>query len=137
MSEAFNDRFEISDRLLGSGMYSKVYLATDLAAEKQVACKVVDLGFVNKEARKGRPRERLRLLEEVDLLSKLNHVCGTDSISSLQALTKTAKHSQPSQGVPLRVFLVPLSRPGTWRRSHVLRCGQWGNSNQHTCACCR
>lgn len=70
----------ITSRILGSGMYSKVYLADDLVEKRQLACKIVNL----KDAMctSGRTieeiavqqRERRRLIREVKLLAKMDHV---------------------------------------------------------------
>jgi hypothetical protein len=76
----FQDRYEISDRLLGSGMFSKVYLASDVTTKRQLACKIVDLratvpasGHTAREITTSR-EDRERLIREVDLLTRLNHV---------------------------------------------------------------
>ncbi|TVY62725.1 Meiosis-specific serine/threonine-protein kinase mek1 [Lachnellula suecica] len=39
----FQDKFSVSDRILGKGTYGAVYLATEAATLNQVACKIVNL----------------------------------------------------------------------------------------------
>ncbi|KFY25824.1 hypothetical protein V493_04424 [Pseudogymnoascus sp. VKM F-4281 (FW-2241)] len=79
---SFAKRYSITDRLLGSGIYGKVYLATEIATRRQLACKVVDLRVVapaseSRSARISRERttrlERARLMREVDIFSMVNH----------------------------------------------------------------
>ncbi|KAI6716316.1 hypothetical protein PZA11_002612 [Diplocarpon coronariae] len=40
--EFFQDQYSISNRMLGSGQYGKVFLAKEVVSSKQVACKIVD-----------------------------------------------------------------------------------------------
>lgn len=61
-------------------MYSKVYLAGDVVRKRQLACKIVDLrdtlhtsGRTVREITSLR-QDRERLVREVELLSRLNHV---------------------------------------------------------------
>jgi serine/threonine protein kinase len=80
--------------LLGRGIYGTVYLATEVGTTKQLACKIVDL---RREAPKLPDREqchddkqskvqafakkatgavavRKKLMREIEILSKINHV---------------------------------------------------------------
>ena len=74
----FQRRFTVSDRCLGSGMYSKVYLAYDAKKGDQVACKVVDLRQSSsdnpEESTLTHKADQKRLIQEVKLLAKLDHV---------------------------------------------------------------
>jgi len=80
----FEDRYTITDRLLGTGQYGKVYLAKELATSRQVACKIVDLNKAGDDIpdlaetwvqhiRRGK-EEAIRLHREIKLLAELNHV---------------------------------------------------------------
>ncbi|OBT78783.1 CAMK protein kinase [Pseudogymnoascus sp. 05NY08] len=78
----FAKRYSISDRLLGSGICGKVYLAKEIATKRQLACKVVNLGAVAvvseddqaNAARKQTMRiEGQRLIREIEILTRVNH----------------------------------------------------------------
>ncbi|KFY33520.1 hypothetical protein V494_07556 [Pseudogymnoascus sp. VKM F-4513 (FW-928)] len=80
---SFARRYSITDRLLGSGIYGKVYLATEVATKRQLACKVVNLrpvvptssedGQANASQGQTMRRERQRLMREVEILTMVNH----------------------------------------------------------------
>ncbi|KFZ14433.1 hypothetical protein V501_03251 [Pseudogymnoascus sp. VKM F-4519 (FW-2642)] len=76
---SFAKRYSISDRLLGSGICGKVYLATEVATRRQLACKVVSLRAAtvvleDGQAREGTMRlESQRLKREVEILMRVNH----------------------------------------------------------------
>ena len=84
MSQNFSDRYSISDRLLGTGQYGKVYLAKEIATSRQVACKIVDLNKTGEESldfsetwaercRRAK-EEKDRLFGEIKVLALLSHV---------------------------------------------------------------
>ena len=67
--------FEVYDRCLGSGQFSKVYLACYAESRAQVAVKVVDLTPANlKMSAASQRSERDRLIQEIKILAMLNHV---------------------------------------------------------------
>lgn len=83
------DRYTVSSRLLGSGVYGTVYLARDEVTQKQLACKVVNLrGDALKLSNPSTPQDdgvyaeksrklgdaRKKLIREIEILSKLSHV---------------------------------------------------------------
>ena len=87
----FSNRYSVSDRILGAGRYGNVYLATELATMKQIACKIVDLDLAMrnlsdsyrdsslavlrwKSGLESAKEERKRVLREIRILSKLSHV---------------------------------------------------------------
>lgn len=89
--EYFRDRYNVSDRILGSGKFGSVYLAFEQSTKKQVACKVVDLESAISSVSKNRPdpsapglrwksdlvsakKQRKKVLLEIEILSKLTHV---------------------------------------------------------------
>lgn len=67
--QLFEERYKITDRTIGDGANSLVYLAYDITSGQQVACKVHDL---NRYRRSTRQQQRLR--QEATLLSFLDHV---------------------------------------------------------------
>ncbi|TVY16057.1 Meiosis-specific serine/threonine-protein kinase mek1 [Lachnellula arida] len=89
----FQDRFSVSDRILGEGSYGAVYLAQDLsqdlASKKQVACKIINLKASTEKQMEQRHNlkagelwhNQLRrategrniTLREIRILSKLSH----------------------------------------------------------------
>lgn len=80
--EHFDDRYDITERLLGTGQYGKVYLARERATLRQLACKIVDLNSTGEEIPseswtercRRAAGEKTRLLREIKMLAKLSHV---------------------------------------------------------------
>ncbi|CZT13325.1 related to myosin light chain kinase 2 [Rhynchosporium graminicola] len=76
--ECFQDLYTIKkDRVLGTGQYGTVYLATDVATSKQIACKIVDFSKVADHPYDtsivASAEERVKLQREILILSRLNH----------------------------------------------------------------
>ncbi|KAG0648580.1 Serine threonine-kinase Chk2 [Hyphodiscus hymeniophilus] len=88
--EHFVDRYVVSDRILGSGQFGNVYLAKKLPTNKQIACKIIELDNAMQSVAESRPgrsgtgalrrsgvgsakQHRKRVLQEIDILSKLSH----------------------------------------------------------------
>jgi serine/threonine protein kinase len=93
MRQYYRDRYAVSDRVLGSGQYGKVYLAHEVSTWRQLACKIVELneaarqlaGLHNTSTRDDslthdplrwieERRERQKAMREIEILSKLSHV---------------------------------------------------------------
>ncbi|ELR02468.1 Meiosis-specific serine/threonine-protein kinase mek1 [Pseudogymnoascus destructans] len=76
---SFAKRYSITDRLLGSGICGKVYLATEVATKRQLACKVVNLRVAVVVSEDDQARERTmrlesqRLIREIEILTRVNH----------------------------------------------------------------
>lgn len=47
---SFSNKFIITDRLLGAGAFGRVFMAIDLSHRSQVACKIVDLRKLKRQA---------------------------------------------------------------------------------------
>ncbi|KAK0099852.1 Meiosis-specific serine/threonine-protein kinase mek1 [Cadophora gregata f. sp. sojae] len=84
--EYFRDRYIVSNRMLGSGQYGAVFLATEKATFKQTACKVIDfrssadqrLQIANKsldetDTRELSANEKATVKREISILSQLSH----------------------------------------------------------------
>ncbi|KAL2362899.1 hypothetical protein RJZ56_004218 [Blastomyces dermatitidis] len=58
----FEERYKISNRLLGCGAYGRVYMAVNMVHKKQLACKIIDIGNWKKRLHliKWRKRTELR-----------------------------------------------------------------------------
>ncbi|KAG4034084.1 hypothetical protein MFRU_003g00600 [Monilinia fructicola] len=85
----FQDRFTISNHLLGSGIAGEVFLANKIGTSKQIACKVVKIksprnpppSSQNRSVsarRESHPQQdtdwkNKSILREIDILSKVNH----------------------------------------------------------------
>lgn len=89
MAQYFQDRYAISDRVLGGGFYGVVYLAHEVNTQKQVACKIIDLKAAAQQL--SRPQTtsarmwddevvqlenaaRQKVLREIRILAQLSHV---------------------------------------------------------------
>ncbi|RDL35008.1 uncharacterized protein BP5553_06939 [Venustampulla echinocandica] len=86
----FHDRFDVTDRLLGTGQFGSVYLAKEVATSRQMACKIVKLDLAGgQKPAKTKPysntgdewqTQALRakdgreiVMREVKILSRLKH----------------------------------------------------------------
>ncbi|KAG9245311.1 kinase-like domain-containing protein [Calycina marina] len=82
----FCDQYEISNRMLGKGQYGNVFLATEVATKKQLACKIINIELAmsslsSQSSAATMPRSRWeeaqfqkkRVLLEIRILSKLSH----------------------------------------------------------------
>ncbi|KAI1105957.1 kinase-like protein [Jackrogersella minutella] len=70
-SSLFNNRYIISNRILGSGAFASVHLAVDAKTGKQLACKVHDLDRLRRSPHSG--DQIRRIVDETDILGKLRH----------------------------------------------------------------
>lgn len=103
-------RYSVTDRLLGSGHYGKVYLATEVATRRQLACKVVNLraaaaavsndNLADASAERTMGGKRGRLMREVEILTMLNHVCQLPPGPG-QRLIIVAEHCEHEKGISL------------------------------------
>ena len=86
-SQYFRDRYIVSDRMLGSGQYGAVFLATEKATFKQTACKIIDFRSSADQrlhiagtppddtvARELSADEKATIRREISILSQLSHV---------------------------------------------------------------
>ncbi|OJD27478.1 CAMK protein kinase [Blastomyces percursus] len=73
----FEERYKISNRLLGCGAYGRVYMAVSMEHKKQLACKIIDIGNLKKrlhlikwgkhtELRAPRPAAEVNVQEETE-----------------------------------------------------------------------
>ncbi|KAI0840526.1 kinase-like protein [Hypoxylon sp. FL0890] len=70
-SQLFDDRYIISNRILGSGAFASVHLAVDARTGRQLACKIHDLDHL---CRFPHSQDLIRrILDETDILGKLRH----------------------------------------------------------------
>ena len=74
-TQLFSDRFVVTDRTVGDGAHSIVYLALDKFTKRQLVCKVKNLDRIRRE---GGRSEVKRLSQEVDILRQLDHVSLTN-----------------------------------------------------------
>lgn len=109
LSQSFAKRYSITNRLLGSGICGKVYLATEVATKRQLACKVVNLRAVaavleddhsNASREQTMRIEGQRLIREIEILTRVNHVCEIPP-SLWQQLTIVAEHCGHEKGFSL------------------------------------
>lgn len=110
LSKSFVKRYSVTDRLLGSGHYGKVYLATEVATRRQLACKVVNLraaaaavsndNLADASAERTTGGKRGRLMREVEILTMLNHVCQLPPDPG-QRLIIVAEHCEHEKGISL------------------------------------
>ncbi|KAI0408663.1 kinase-like domain-containing protein [Xylaria palmicola] len=70
-TDAFCDRFLITERVLGSGAFARVYLAVNIRAGRQVACKVHRLDQL-RQLNHSTDTIR-RIVDETNILSRLSH----------------------------------------------------------------
>ncbi|KAH7393443.1 kinase-like protein [Cadophora sp. MPI-SDFR-AT-0126] len=84
--EYFSDRYIVSSRMLGSGQYGAVFLATEKATFKQTACKIIDFRssadqrlqitetlLDNTSIRELSADEKDTVRREISILSQLSH----------------------------------------------------------------
>ncbi|KAI0024944.1 protein kinase-like protein [Xylariomycetidae sp. FL0641] len=70
-SKVISKRYEIKDRVLGTGAFSSVHLAIEKGTGKQLACKIHDLDKLRRI--NGWQNTIRRVMDETDLLGKFNH----------------------------------------------------------------
>lgn len=66
LSQLFAKEYAISNRILGTGVSTKVRLARDLKTGAQLACKIYDLQRLH-------PKEGRKILRSLNMLSQVEH----------------------------------------------------------------
>ncbi|BFZ59362.1 Death-associated protein kinase 1 [Saitoella coloradoensis] len=64
-ARGFESEWKLTERLLGTGGFAKIYMATSTTTHRQYACKVMDLTHARQKG--------IKYIQEIEILSSLSH----------------------------------------------------------------